>query len=225
MPTEDKRKRIGLLGGTLDPDHNGHLAVADHVQHALGLDSIWFIPAALPPHKAGHDDGQDISSFVHRLAMLERAIVGNNSFLVSDIEGKRSSPSYSIDTINILISQIGDQYELFFIIGLDAFLEIDTWKRYKDLPGLVNFVIISRPTYSPDEAGEVICKNFDGYAYDSALQIWSSPTSKGYFILQHIEPVHISSTYIRESVRSGKDIDGLIPPAVEEYIKDKGLYI
>jgi nicotinate-nucleotide adenylyltransferase len=225
MPTEVKRKRIGLLGGTFDPVHNGHLAVADHVQQALGLDSIWFIPAALPPHKGGHDDGQEISSFVHRLAMLERAIGKNSSFVVSDIEGKRSSPSYSIDTINILISQAKEQVDLFFIIGVDAFLEIDTWKCYKDLPNLVNFVIISRPAYSPDEAGEVICKKFDGYVYDPALKIWSSPTSKGYFILQHIKPVHISSTYIRESIRSEKDIDGLIPPAVEEYIKDKGLYI
>ena len=225
MPTEVKRKRIGLLGGTFDPVHNGHLAVADHVQHALGLDSIWFIPAAFPPHKDGHGDGHEISTFVHRLAMLEKAIGKNSSFAVSDIEGKRSSLSYSIDTINIIISQTKEQADLFFIIGVDAFLEIDTWKRYKDLPNLVNFVIISRPAYSPDEAGEVICEKFDGYAYDPALKIWSSPTSKGYFTLQHMKPVHISSTAIRESVRSGKDIYGLIPPAVEEYIKDNGLYI
>ena len=225
MPTEVKRKRIGLLGGTFDPVHNGHLAVADHVQHALGLDSIWFIPASLPPHKDGHGDGQEISSFVHRLAMLKKAIGKNSSFAVSDIEGKRSSPSYSIDTIKILISQIGKQADLFFIIGLDAFLEIETWKRYKDLPNLVNFVVISRATHSFDEAGEIIRKNFSGYAYDASQKIWSSPTSNGYFILQHMEPVEISSTDIRERARTGKNITGLIPSAVEEYIKNQELYI
>ena len=150
VQTAENKQKIGLLGGTFDPVHNGHLAVANHVQLALKLDSILFIPAALPPHKPGHDDGREISSFIHRLTMLEKAIVKNSSFAVSDIEGKRSSPSYSIDTIKILISQIGKQADLFFIIGLDAFLEIDTWKHYKDLPDLVNFVVISRATHSFD---------------------------------------------------------------------------
>ena len=225
VQTAENKQKIGLLGGTFDPVHNGHLAVANHVQLALKLDSILFIPAALPPHKPGHDDGREISSFIHRLAMLERAIVNYSSFAVSDIEGKRSSPSYSIDTIKILISQIGKQADLFFIIGLDAFLEIETWKRYKDLPNLVNFVVISRATHSFDEAGEIIRKNFDGFTYEPELKIWRSPTSKGDFILQHMEPVEISSTDIRERARTGKNIKGLIPSAVEEYIKNQDLYI
>jgi nicotinate-nucleotide adenylyltransferase len=225
VQTAKKKQQIGLLGGTFDPVHNGHLAVADHVLNVLGLDTVWFIPAALPPHKAGHADGQAISSFAHRFAMLERATAENSSFVVSDIEAKRSSPSYSIDTINILIRQIGEQAELFFIIGLDAFLEIDTWKRYKDLPALVNFVVISRPTYSPDKVGEVILRNFTGYIYDPARRIWSYPNRKEAFILQHMEPMLISSTDIRERVKGGKDITGLVPPAVEDYIKKQCLYI
>jgi len=225
VQTAEKKQHIGLLGGTFDPVHNGHLAVADHVRQALGLDSIWFIPAALPPHKAGHADGLDISNFAHRLAMLDRAIAENSSFVVSDIEAKRSVPSYSIDTINILIPQIGEQADLFFIIGTDAFLEIDTWKRYKELPALVNFVVISRPTYSPDKVGEVIHHHFAGYKYDPSHETWNSPDSKGSFILQQMEPVPISSTDIREKVRRGEDITGLVPQAVEDYIRKQGLYM
>ncbi len=223
--TANKNKQIGLLGGTFDPIHNGHLAVADHVQHALKLDVIWFIPAALPPHKASHADGSDISSFAHRYAMLEKAIAENSSFVISDIEAKRSAPSYSIDTINILIPKIGKQAELFFIIGIDAFLEIDTWKRYKELPALVNFVIITRPAYSPDKVGEVIRNNFADYVYDPSHKTWNSSDCKGIFILQHMEPVPISSTDIRKKMRSGKDISGLIPQAAEDYIKKQCLYI
>ncbi len=225
VQTAQRKQHIGLLGGTFDPVHNGHLAVADHVQRALELDAIWFIPAALPPHKSGHADGRDISSFAHRLAMLDRAIAENSSFSVSDIEAKRSAPSYSIDTINILIPQFGEQADLYFIIGADAFLEIDTWKRYKDLPALVNFVVISRPTYSPDKVGEVISQNFAGYKSDPSHEIWSSPNRKGSFILQQMEPVPISSTEIRERVRNGEDLAGLVPQSVEDYIKKQGLYI
>ena len=225
VQTANKKKQIGLLGGTFDPVHNGHLAVASHVLEVLALETVWFIPAALPPHKNGHADGQDITSFAHRLAMLESAIAHNSSFVISDIEAKRSTPSFSIDTINILIQQIGVQAELFFIIGLDAFLEIDTWKQYKVLPSLVNFVVISRPTYPPGKVGEVIRQNFPGYAYDASCETWSSSNSKGSFILQHMDPVDISSTDIRNRVRNGKNIRGLIPAAVEEYIKNQKLYI
>jgi nicotinate-nucleotide adenylyltransferase len=221
VQTAERKQQIGLLGGTFDPVHNGHLAVADHVQHTLELDTILFIPAYLPPHKPG----QAVTSFSHRFAMLEKAIAENNSFAVSDIEAKRSAPSYSIDTINLLVPQIGDQTNLFFIIGADAFLEINTWKRYKELPALVNFVVISRTTYSPDKVGKVIGDNFADYVYDPSHETWNSPSSRGSFILQHMEPVPISSTDIREKVRCGKDITGLVPPAVENYIKKQCLYI
>jgi nicotinate-nucleotide adenylyltransferase len=220
-----KLKKVGLLGGTFDPVHNGHLAVANHVLDELCLDTIWFIPAALPPHKAGHADGQEISGFSHRFNMLKRAIAGNTSFILSDIEAKRTSPSYSIDTINILIPEIGEQADPFFIIGADAFLEIDTWKQYKELPNLVNFVIISRPTYSPDKVGEVILNNFFDYTYDQTCDTWSSPRRNGSFILQHMEPVPISSTDIRAKVRNNENIKGLVPPAVEDYIGKHNLYM
>jgi nicotinate-nucleotide adenylyltransferase len=218
-------KKIGLLGGTFDPVHNGHLALAKHVIQTLQLDSIWFIPASLPPHKHGHGDGLKISSFTHRIAMLERAISRYPRFVISDIEAKRSAPSYSIDTINILLQQIKEPADLYFIIGADAFLEIDTWKRHKELPNLVNFVVISRPGYPPDKVGEVIRFNFTDYIYDPLHEIWRSKHSRGLFILQNMEPMPVSSTEIRKKVRGGKEIAGLVPQAVGDYIKKRKLYI
>ncbi len=218
-------QKIGLLGGTFDPVHNGHLAVAKHVIQALKFDAIWFVPASLPPHKDGHGDGREISSFTHRIAMLERALRQHPSYVISDIEVKRSAPSYSIDTINILLQQREGQADLYFIIGADAFLEINTWKRHKELPTLVNFVVISRPGYPPDKVGEVIRHNFIDYTYEPSNATWSSQHSKGLFIMQQMEPVPISSTEIRRKVRRGEDIAGLVPQTVEDYIKRQNLYI
>jgi nicotinate-nucleotide adenylyltransferase len=225
VQTADTRKKTGLLGGTFDPVHNGHLAVASYVHHALGLDSIWFIPAAIPPHKAGHADGRGISAFSHRIAMLELALKGNSAFVISDIEAERSSPSYSIDTLHLLIPQLEKKSDLFFLIGADAFLEIETWKNYQELPSLVHFVVITRPASSPERVAEIIRRNFTGYTYDPSCQIWRTRDSRGSFILQHMEPVPISSTQIRAMVRKGEEIRGLVPPAVEEYIKKHGLYL
>jgi len=214
-----------VLGVTFDPVRTGHLAVANLILQVLGLAAILFSPAALPPHKSGHEGGREISSFADRIAMLERAIGNNSSFVISDIESKRSAPSYSIDTIKILLQQTKEQVDFYFIIGADAFIEIDTWKRFRDLPTLVNFVVISRPAYSPDKVGEVIRQNFAGYEYDPSYERWNSPQSKGSFILQHMKPVFISSTEIREKVRDGKDITGLVAQAVGIYIKKQNLYI
>jgi len=222
--TPEKKRKIGLLGGTFDPVHNGHLAVADHVLQTIGLDAVWFIPAAIPPHKEGHADGRAITDFGHRLQMLRLAIVGEKQFSVSDIEAKRNSPSYSIDTVKILLEHTGSQSELFFIVGADAFLEIDTWKSYIELPTLACFVIISRPTYSPAKVGEVIKRNYPHYTCDPATGIWTSPAGKGAFIVSSMAPVPVSSTEIRQKVKDGKDIAGLVPSAIADYIAREGLY-
>lgn len=219
-----KRQQIGLLGGTFDPLHNGHLAVAHHVLHKLRLDAIWFIPASLPPHKVGHGDGREISGFAHRLAMLQGAVSQHPSFIISGIEAKRTEPSYSIDTINILMQRLGGQADMYFIIGADAFIEIDSWKGYKELPTLVSFVIIARKSYPPDQVGEVIRHSFRNYEFNSLLQRWESLQSRGSFIILPMEPVPISSTEIRTKVRTGEVITGLVPPSVEEYIRKHHLY-
>jgi nicotinate-nucleotide adenylyltransferase len=224
MQRLSKGKKIGLLGGTFDPVHNGHLAVANHVRQTLALDSVWFIPASQPPHKSGHGDGREITVFSQRLAMLERAIRPYPAFAVSDIEAKRTAPSYSIDTLNILVQQTDPGVDLYFVIGADAFIEIDTWKRFRELPDLVSFVIITRPGFPPGKVETVIRRTFPAYEYDPVRKSWQASNHPGAFILLHMEPVPISSTLVRERVRGGKDISGLVPPAVEAYIKKMGLY-
>jgi nicotinate-nucleotide adenylyltransferase len=216
--------KIGVLGGTFDPVHNGHLAVAGHVLQALALDSVWFIPASKPPHKPGHQEGRKISSLKHRVTMLQKALNPYPDFVISDIEAKRATPSYSIDTINILVRQMGPEADLYFVIGADAFLEIDTWKRFRELPVLVNLVIISRPGSPFDKVEAVIRHSYTGYRYDPRQKTWNSPDNKGSFILQPMVPVPISSTQIREKVGRGEDIAGLVPSAVADYIKQHKLY-
>lgn len=218
------RKKTGLLGGTFDPVHNGHLAVASHVMQSLRLDAVWFIPASQPPHKAGHESGRKISGLNHRIAMLHMALRQYPAFAVSDIEAKRSAPSYSIDTINILVRQMGHRTDFYFIVGADAFVEIDTWKRFRELPVLVSFVIISRPGFSFDRVETVIHDSYPDYRYDPGLERWKSPHNRGDFILQHMPPVPISSTQVREKAGRGEDISGLVPPAVQEYIMQEKLY-
>jgi nicotinate-nucleotide adenylyltransferase len=157
--------------------------------------------------------------------MLKKVTAEKKTYIVSDIEAKRSAPSYSIDTIKILRPLIGQKAELYFIIGADAFVEIDTWKCFKELPGLVSFVIISRPGFRPEKIKEVVRNAFAGYKYDPVQGMWNSQHSKGSFILLHMEPVPISSTEIRKRVKRGEEIAGLVPPAVEKYIKKQKLYI
>lgn len=224
VQTAGSNQKIGLLGGTFDPVHNGHLAVANHVLEHLGLNSILFIPAFLPPHKNGHADGHEITGFDHRLAMLQMATADNAHFNVSGIEAQRQEPSFTIDTLNILVQQLSEPTEMYFIIGVDAFLEIHTWKQYENLPGLIHFVIISRPAYSPDMVGQVISKYFGEYVYDQDFEIWRPQQAGGNFFLLHMDPVHLSSTHIRENIRTNKSISGMVPATVEDYIKQQGLY-
>lgn len=217
-------RKIGLLGGTFDPVHNGHLAVARHVRKVLALDSIWFIPAAQPPHKQDHPDREDISDFRHRLAMLKLAVPPGGSFIVSDIEAQRPTPSYSIDTVKVLLAKTGERNDFSFIVGADAFLEINTWKNYRQLPKFVSFIIIPRPGSLSEEVRQTIRKNFPGYMPDQSSDRWISPYNKGMFMLLAMEPIAISSTEIRQMVRDGKNITALVPSEVAVYIREHKLY-
>ena len=197
-------RRIGILGGTFDPIHMGHLITAEIVRVSAALDEIIFIPAARPPHKEnkGEAPAED------RLLMVQCAVEGNPSFSVSDIELRREGPSYTVDTIAALSEQLGDA-ELFFITGADAMNDLYRWHEPERLLRSCRFIVATRQGAPLDEL--LIAEKFTAEER-SHIQVLPTP---------HLE---ISSTVIRARVRAGLSIRHLVPRAVEEYIRERGLY-
>ena len=197
-------KRIGIMGGTFDPIHMGHLITAEMVRCAVHLDEILFIPSARPPHK----DGTRTASPEDRLAMTKQAVQENPHFSVSDIELRREGPSYTVDTIAELLKQ-SDGAELFFITGADAMNDLYLWHE----PGLLlrscQFIVATRQGAPLNEA--LLAEKFTAEER-SHIQVLPTP---------HLE---ISSTVIRARIRAGLSIRHLVPRVVEEYIEERGLY-
>ena len=213
-------KRVGILGGTFDPVHNGHLAIAEAVRQPLALSSILFIPAFLPPHKPTYA----ISAFQHRIAMLELAVAGHPAFFVSRLEAEREGVSYSIDTLRALRQALGQEVQLFFITGMDAFAEIHTWKANRELLDHASFVVIGRPDHCQHSCEQTVAMNFPGYAFDEPHGCWQGGPGQGAIHPVAMAPVTVSSTGIREAVRQGRPIRDCVPGAVADYIEAHGLY-
>ncbi|MGV1099400.1 nicotinate-nucleotide adenylyltransferase [Thiovibrio sp. JS02] len=212
-------RRVGILGGTFDPVHNGHLAVARAVREELKLDALLFVPASLPPHKLNYP----ISPFRHRLAMLALAIEGRQGFFLSAMEGKRLGPSYSIDTLRALRAALPADTELFFIIGMDAFAEITSWKQYPHLLDQAHFVVAGRPDQCPLSCRQSVAVNFPAYREDAASGVFRGPRP-GTIIPLAFPPEAVSATQIRQRVARGEAIGDLVPAAVAEYIAGHRLY-
>lgn len=212
--------RVGILGGTFDPVHNGHLAVAEAVRQALALSSILFVPAFLPPHKPTYA----ISAFQHRAAMLDLAVVDRPDCSVSRLEAEREGPSYSIDTLRTLARGLGKDVHLFFIIGMDAFAEVFTWKEQGELLDHASFVVVGRPDHCKQSCGQTVAANFPGYVFAEALGCWQGKPDQGAIHPVAMPPMKVSSTEIREAVRQGRAISNLVPAAVADYIYAQGLY-
>ena len=212
--------RIGILGGTFDPVHNGHLAVAETVRQALSLSSILYIPAFLPPHKPTYA----ISAFDHRVAMLELAVGSKPCFSVSPLEAERVGPSYSIDTLRTLGQILGKDVHLFFIIGMDAFAEVFTWKEKGELLDHAGFVVVGRPDQCQQSCAQTVAANFSGFAFDEGQGSWQGKPGQGAIYPVAMVPIKVSSTEIREAVRQGRSIRDRVPAAVADYIEAHGLY-
>lgn len=211
--------KTGILGGTFDPIHLAHLRIAEEVREACALDEVLFIPAALPPHKAG----QATASFADRLAMVEAAVADHPSFRVSDLEGRRSGRSYSVDTLEILRRDdpAGERY---FIVGLDSFRDIATWRDWDRLFALTNLVVTARPGIElPDPLAALPVAARQDFCYDEKLAIIRHSSGKSVIFLTETR-LDISSTVIRRKVAGGESIRYLVPPAVAAYIADHGLY-
>jgi len=215
--------RIGILGGTFNPIHYGHLAAAEEIRDRLMLDRVLFIPSYLPPHK--HEE--DVPSAVQRLEMVRLATCGNSYFEPSDIEIKRGGRSYTIDTIEAL-RRVYPGTELYFITGLDSFLEIRTWKQWEKLLTLSFFVVISRPGF---HFIDLMNMDFLKSAGDELTmldrgELRQSVVRSGAFTLylELIPHYDISSTDIRRRVKQDVSIKYFLPDTVETYIINNRLY-
>lgn len=196
--------KIGILGGTFDPPHNGHLHMARAAQDALGLAEIIFMPAKQPPHKL--DD--PVSPLETRVAMLERALAGEPTFVISMLEAERQGPSYTVETLRILRRELGDDAEIFFIIGEDSLVNFPTWHQPHEIVKLCKLAVLQRPKYDVD---------LD--ALDKRV-----PGVKASVVLIRARELDISSSDIRERVARGESIRKLVPARVADYIESHHLY-
>lgn len=219
-----KKKRIGLFGGTFNPIHLGHLRAAEIVQKRLLLDKVLFIPSYIPPHK----DSVDIAPPFARLEMVKIACSSYPQFLPSSIEIEAKGKSYSILTVN-KIEKLFPQAWIFFIVGVDSFLEIDTWREYEELLQLCFFIVVSRPGYSLEDAKDILRGEFRERMYeipeaDESSEIGENLLSSFQTFLLPINALDIASTDIRNKAKKGSSLKGMVPDAVEAYIKENRLY-
>jgi nicotinate-nucleotide adenylyltransferase len=212
--------RTGVLGGTFDPVHVGHLAVAREAGRALQLDRILFIPALDPPHRAA----DPVASPFQRFAMVALATFATPGFLASDLELRRPGPSYSAETLRLLRADGLEALQIFFITGGDAFAEIATWLEYPALLDLAHFVVCSRPG-TPISALRESLPDLRPRMTDASGRPGGSHADRGprIWLLDAATPA-VSSTEVRARARSGQSLAGLVPPEVERHIRRHGLY-
>ena len=213
--------RIGILGGTLDPIHFGHLDTALAAREALALDRVVIVPSRIPPHRAH----QPLASPFHRFAMASLAVNGVDGLYVSDVELQAPGPSYTADTLLHVRAGLGLQpSQIFFITGADAFADIETWSRYPDVLDLAHFVAVSRPGAPVGSLRQQLPalrermrlplrrSDLNPHAEKTSIFLVDAPTSD------------VSSTEIRRRLKACLPLHGLVPAAIEHHIKQHGLY-
>lgn len=218
---------IGLFGGTFNPIHLGHIKTVLEVKTSFRLDTVYLIPSSQPPHKTNHE----IAAAADRMAMLKIAVSRLAELEVSETEINRSGLSYSVETVAEFNRRFPGTSGLFFILGLDAFVEIHTWKAYQHLFEQVSFIVMTRPgskRRQAPSAGETLQAFLDariskGYIFESATGCFRHPALQPVRLFE-TTPVAISSTEIRRRIMHKQPFDHLLPEGVADYIIRKGLY-
>jgi nicotinate-nucleotide adenylyltransferase len=223
--------RLGVMGGTFNPIHYGHLAAANEVCEAFALDTVIFVPAAVPPHK----ELAEIIDPQHRLMMATLATISHPRFVVSSVEIDRPGASYTVDTVAQLKQLYREPRALYFIVGIDAFVDITAWRQPDVLLGSCHTIVTSRPRYDVHTLAPGTLQQLSAmhphltFAPMAGRQPRDVPTfqvrdTPYQIYLQEISGLDISSTDIRQHVRTGRSIRYLLPDSVDAYIRKYQLY-
>jgi len=212
---------IGLLGGTFDPIHFGHLRLAEELAEILQLDQVRFIPAGQPPHR-----GQPRAAAQHRLEMVRRAVTGNPRFVLDARELQRDSPSYSVDTLTALRAELAAETPLVLFMGGDAFLGLTSWHQWRQLFDLAHIAVAHRPGYSlaswEDALPDTLRTCLSTRRCEHAADILEKPA--GRVFLHTITQLDISASQIRYRALRGQSLRYLLPDPVIDYINENRLY-
>jgi nicotinate-nucleotide adenylyltransferase len=218
-------RKIALFGGTFDPIHAGHLAVARAAQRRFHFDEVHFIPTAHPPHKPAGE----LIPFAHRFAMVALACAGYPHFVPSlaesGLNGAAAGPYYSVDTVRRFQHEVRPGHQIYFLLGADSFLEIATWKDYRTLLGLCDFVVASRPGFPSHALRQAIPSDLLAEGLDDSGQD-RGPIRLRHTMVHLLDAVasRVSATAVRHRLDRGRSVHGLVPRGVEEYITKQALY-
>ncbi len=211
-----KGKKVGLFGGTFNPIHLGHLRGAEEIRDLFQLEEVIFVPSSIPPHKPM----AKVVEASHRLEMVRIAVSGNPYFSVSDVEITRTGKSYSVETIEYFRERGRDA--LYFILGSDAFGEIETWREFKTLFSLCNFIVMTRP--GSQKKTLFLPKSIaPHFRYVSEEDAWLHVSGQRLYF-KEISFLDISSTRVRKLIEKGRSFRYLVPTEIETYIREHSLY-
>ena len=217
--------RIGILGGTFDPVHSGHIDTAVAAHRALALDTVLVMPSGTPPHRPA----QPSASRFHRFAMTALAVNGLPELVVSDLEIGLTEPCYTFDTLARLQKTGLSAAQIFFITGADAFAEIGTWSRYPQVLEMAHFVVVSRPGFPVASLGArlpALAKRMRAVSAAATTRVDALTQNRGELEILLVDAAtrDVSSTEVRRRLESGATIAGLVPEPVETYIGQHRLY-
>jgi nicotinate-nucleotide adenylyltransferase len=212
---------VGILGGTFDPIHFGHLRLAEEVAHTLRLSGVRFVPSGTPPHRAAPR-----TPTAHRLAMVRLAVSGNPLFTVDDREVRRTGPAYTFDTLTEIRAETGPDCPLVLLVGADAFLDFAAWHRWHEVLGLAHVAVAHRPGFPVerwrDAMPQPLAREYAARLMQQPLAVHLAPA--GGIVVIPFTALDISATAIRGLVGSGGSPRYLLPDPVLDYIRSEALY-
>jgi nicotinate-nucleotide adenylyltransferase len=212
--------KIAIFGGTFDPIHSGHMQAAKAAAQRLHLNKVLFVPTGCPPHKTGNG----LTDYHHRYAMVALACADDSRFVPSMLESpdRHPGPHYSVDTVRRARRMLKPGDNLYFLIGLDALIDLPHWKQFRQLLDLTDFIVVSRPGFDSREVERALPRELlDQRPRRNSRQIRLRRSTL--YILPHVE-VPVASTDLRQAIRQKHRITGMVPPMVEQYILKEGLY-